>query len=891
MAVLCRWTLVVALLWAADRGSAATSSAESRAFEAAYLSYNQTLWEFAEKGFADFVQKFPNSPRAPEAILFQAASRVHLANYDGAIQLLTAHQKEAGPKGDEYLFWLGEAQKGKGDYRAAGSTFASLVKDYPGSARGLEAVIGESTARAKLTEWPRVLELLRETNGVFQSALRARTNNPPQSIAFGYLLLGEAELAQKNFGGAEGAAQALAGLPLAPKLDWERQYLLCRARLAAGRGEDALQNTPRLLSLAQAVGGREVMADSVAFQAGLLERLGRPAEAMAAWTNNLAELTPAGQQRQAVARIAELGLAQQQVDQAVQILDRFSSQSTNAPAADLALLLQGELRLGQFRAEFPTNPPLATVTNAPGATNLLSAKIAWATLIQRFPQSAVLGKAQRGLGWCYWLEDKMPESGAAFQAAVALLPLSVEQADARFKLGEVQFRLKNFAGAITNFLAVTERYGEVAEVKTNLFEPALCQTVQAGLAGGDLAAVDAALGKLLALYPFSPDTERAVLSASRDLTRRGNGAKAREIILSYLKQSPQARFLAELNLGIASAFEQEGKWPEAIGQYDTWLGAFTNHEARAYAEYCRATDEFRAGQETNAFKHFTNFLAQFSTSDLVPLARYWVGDYYYYRSRDPVKAEENYQLVFKNKATPPRMVYEAQMMAGRAAVARQGWNDAKRDYFEKLAFDPACPPDLRAQAMFAYGDTLMNLADSAETNKLVNYQEAIKAFDLILKLFPTNSLAPLALGEKANCLLQWAQVSNQYDQVTNTFEQVIASTNADGTAWSIAKVGLGVALEKLALQKSGPDQLALFKQGLQQYLDVFNGNFARDDQAPDPFWIKKAGLEAGRLAESLQEWSAAVKVYERLEKLLPALSGSLEKRKLKAQENLQKTLK
>src|SRR5262249_15883256 len=149
-------------------------------------------------------------------------------------------------------------------------------------------------------------------------------------------------------------------------------------------------------------------------------------------------------------------------------------------------------------------------------------------------QSSLVGKAQRGLGWCYWLEDKMPESQAAFQAAVERLPRSVEQADAQFKLGEVQFRLKNYAGATTNFLAVTEGYGGLDEVKTNLFEPALCQTVLAALASGDLPGVDRALGKLLTLYPFSLDTERAVLLAGRELSRRGSPAKAREMVLNYL---------------------------------------------------------------------------------------------------------------------------------------------------------------------------------------------------------------------------------------------------------------------------------------------------------------------------------------------------------------------
>jgi TolA-binding protein len=862
---------------------AAAGSAESRAFDAAKLSFDQTFWDLAEKNFADFVQKYPTSAHLPEAFLLQAVSRVHLTNYAGAIELLSAHQTEAGPRADDYLFWLAQAEQGKGDYSAAADSFAVLLKRYPASALGLEAAVGECAARAKLADWTRVRELLQQTNGVFQVAVRGKATN--EVVARGYLLLGEADLAQKDFVGAEAAVQALGGMPLSPTLDWERQYLLCRTVMAAGRANEAVQDAATLVNLAKASGQRGLLAQSISLQAGFFEQLGRAMDAIAAYTNNLVPAVPADYQRQAVSRITSLCQAQNQPDLAAQILDQFTAQFTNAPAADLALLRLGELRLGQFRDGLGTNPPPAILTNAPGWTNLQSAKVALSNLLRRFPQGPLLGQAQRGLGWCFWFENKLPDSLVAFQAAVDQLPLSPEQADAQFKLGDVQFQLKNFAAALTNYVAVTERYGSLPQVRTNLLEPALCQTVQAGLSASNFGAVDHALTNLLAQFPTSLDTERAVLSVGRDLGLQGEPARAREVVLDYLKGAPHAQLEGELKLAVATTYEQEGQWSKAITQYNDWLATYTNHEARPHAEYSRAYAEFHAGEVTNAFGHLTNFLADFPAHELTALAQYKVADFYFYWYRDPLKAEENYQLVAKNKAAPPAMVYEAQMMAGRAAVARQGWKDAQR-YFSNLASDANCPPGVRAQAMFAYGDTLVSLLDSGETNKLANYTQAIEAFDLIPRLFPTNRLALLALGAKANCLLQWARVSGRYD--TNAFEQVITSTNADGVAWSIAKVGAGVTLEKLAEEKSGDEQLGLLKQALQSYLDVLNEKFPRDDQKADPYWTARAGREAARLAEALQEWSGAVKVYERLETLLPELKNSFEKRKLKAQENLAK---
>ena len=189
--------------------------------------------------------------------------------------------------------------------------------------------------------------------------------------------------------------------------------------------------------------------------------------------------------------------------------------------------------------------------------------------------------------------------------------------------------------------------------------------------------------------------------------------------------------------------------------------------------------------------------------------------------------------------------------------------------------------------MFAYGDTLM-VKDS--TNKVADYAEAIRVFTAICQLPATNRQIELAWGELANCYLQWAQSAGEYQSLTNAmnaFQKVIDSPSADATARSIATFGMGVVLEAQAEHKTSPDeQTALLKLALDNYLHVFNGGHLLKDQKPDPFWTKKAGLEAGRLAEKLLWWSQAINVYQRLKELLPPLSALFENRIHKAQEHL-----
>src|SRR2546423_5315856 len=95
------------------------------------------------------------------------------------------------------------------------------------------------------------------------------------------------------------------------------------------------------------------------------------------------------------------------------------------------------------------------------------------------------------------------------------------------------------------------------------------------------------------------------------------------------------------------------------------------------------------------------------------------------------------------------------------------------------------------------------------TNKAEDYQEAIKAFNRIAQ--STNALKVLAWGQIASCYLQWAQSSPQLaPQLTNAvdyFRRVIDEPIADGSARSIAKVGLAIVLQKQASDAPAPQQL------------------------------------------------------------------------------------
>jgi outer membrane protein assembly factor BamD (BamD/ComL family) len=317
------------------------------------------------------------------------------------------------------------------------------------------------------------------------------------------------------------------------------------------------------------------------------------------------------------------------------------------------------------------------------------------------------------------------------------------------------------------------------------------------------------------------------------------------------------------------AYELEKNWPAAITNYADWLNDFPTNALRQQVAYALAQANYQTGNETNALMLFTNLIAQYPTNELAPAAQWWVADHFF-RAGLWADAERNYKAIFQNpgwRNSP--LFWQAQMMAGRAALARLGYFDAI-GYFTGLAGDTNCPAELVVPARFAYGSTLMLMNSSDTNNPLANFQMATNVFGQIAQANPTNEWGAQAMIETGNCDLQM----NNFDAATNAFAQVFNSPYAGVSARSQAQVGCGIVLEKMAALLDGADSQALLQLALDNYLAVWDTRFA----ANDPFWVKKSGLQALSLAGQLGV-SNPDKFIDDLEMVLPQMTDLLEKKR------------
>ncbi len=403
-------------------------------------------------------------------------------------------------------------------------------------------------------------------------------------------------------------------------------------------------------------------------------------------------------------------------------------------------------------------------------------------------------------------------------------------------------------------------------VGEDLEAQALYQLLRVCLEMNDVAGASNSLARIFKTHPTSDLRDNSILLTGEGMTDLDQAANALALFQKFEQVSPGSSLLPEVELAKARAYEQEQDWPSAIGVYENWVERFkTNTVLLPQVEYARALANFQAGNETNAFRLFTNFIAQFPMNGLAPVAQWWVGDHFF-RAGDFAEAEKNYKYIFQNAN------WQSSNLA-YPAMGRGSYREAI-GYFTSLTADTNCPPELDAQALFAYGSAEMQMESSNTSKPLENFELAVAVFKTICQQYPESEQAALAQGEIGDCYLQLAN----YDAATNAYAQVIAAPQADISARSQAQAGMGIVLEKMAAQAAGDNQKALLELAKNNYADVFFKNNLRDGETADPFWVKKAGLQAAAAAETLGEWEQAAGIYTELKKLLPQLSDFLDKK-------------
>ncbi|MDX1952237.1 MAG: tetratricopeptide repeat protein [Verrucomicrobiota bacterium] len=868
------FVLSAQLLFAAETG-------ENEAFTPAAKAFQDHFYDRAEKELNDFLAKFPQSNRAGEAALMRVQSLFHLKRYPEANAIITEHLAKANHLADYFLFWRAQIEMVQNQFIPAAEYYRNLVERYTNSPLRLQAIVGEAQARFRAGHLTNVVQLLQGTNTTF-SELSASSSNLTL-VAEGRLLLARALVDINNLEPARQVLVELAQQQLSAEQKWEQTRLLAEVELSSKNPVLALGLVTNALPLF--TNQAALMAQALTFQANIHKAMGRVDEAIAAHESvaNLDSLS-AELRRLAMLKAVELMIEQGRETNAAVRLNTYLSRFPNDPSADTLHIKAGEILLsaGNAQRRNLSSPPVSgALTNI-----LFQARTHFDAIINRYTNSPLVGKALLNKGWTYWEEstalgnpELMQPAGASFQAALSVLPKSEEQAIAQLKFGDVSVQLRNYPIAMTQYQQVISNYSEIPQVTTRWLPEALGKIFKLQLLQTNLSDSEAVLSQFMEKSPESPLRHELSLQLAETYNRRKEGDNARRTLEKFGALATNSPVKASAELLVAQSFAVEEKWTNAVTQINSWLAAYPQHPSRAEAEFERCWMLWGAGQETNAFSAFTNFVAQFPTNQLAPLAQNWVADYYL--SQDKLNlAEQAFQRILQNTNwTVSDLRYQAQLMAARTAFARQGYNDA-RAYLTNLLADLNCPPAIVPEAWFLLGDLLIEQRVAGTTNQLNNYVEALNAYTRIVTQFPTNRLEPLAWGQIGNCHLQLAsQYPESFEKATNAYFRLLNSKHPEisAAARQQAEVGIGLTLEKWAESRPLAEKKAILAMALSHFLNVVYGK-TTPGEAVSPLWLKRAGSSAGRIAESLGNYAAAADLYRRLMDDLPSARALWESR-------------
>jgi tol-pal system protein YbgF len=114
---------------------------EDRAFEAGYGLFKAGSYANAAMAFQDFVKKFPDSARVPDANYWLGNAQLAMKDYKNALDTYQGYLKDfpETPKSADVMYGIARCQQGLKRFIAARKTLKKLVAKYPASEAAAKA--------------------------------------------------------------------------------------------------------------------------------------------------------------------------------------------------------------------------------------------------------------------------------------------------------------------------------------------------------------------------------------------------------------------------------------------------------------------------------------------------------------------------------------------------------------------------------------------------------------------------------------------------------------------------------------------------------------------------------------------------------------------------------
>ena len=847
---------------------------------AALKSFDSKAWANATKWFNRLLEEYPDFEKRSKVVLLLAQSLYKQENIKEAYGILSNNKQAAGKFADEYIYWMAECRVRQGNYAAADQHFNELLALYPSSERVLEATVNSAFTASEREDWPRVISLLRPADSAFQ--IRSKKNFDSKVLQEGGLLLAKALLEQKDGISAE---LLLDRLPesLGPESGWRRSILYVDILIFNKRFEEAITEISRLREVLRQTKANSLWQLSAARKhSQLLEAMGDLGLAAEIYNELIGEGIQGRVRAYSCLDASRLYMMSGKFDDSLRLLKVLESISDSNSTLALSHLLIGEIQMSK-------NQPLKFEVAQKSYKEASKYNI----------QGDLGARIHMRVGECFLGKGEYQAAVEEFHKGmdrvndpVILARINYLDGLAKVNLGRLENAKEVFSGIVNMANPDQLGLGRVKDCANWMWFKSAVE--QSNLIEAD-SLLKEARKNLSSLFPYF------LLGMAQARITAGQLELAEEHLIEFNNQKQDHDLFAAAELEAIRVQTTKGQWGDAIRLYDRWLKKYPNHKMRGKVLLDRAWALMRSGQKIAAMKAYENLAFTKVKSPQVYTAKIWLADQYFNSVTNRLAAEKIYQEVASETNCPPYLRHRSQLMAGRAAMVRQGYDDAKKSFVALINNKDVSAPE-RIQATFALGDLIMfelksSPVNSPQAEKIQNekiHQSTNTLFGLT-QIVQTNRVAARAWGRIGDISLMvarkreshYAHAKVAYEKSRSISEQQLINLSGAGDYDDIlyqALMGLAYCSDRSTIGSVGEIRKVALEDALKNVTDVYEDSYGHATKKINLYWRGQSGVMAIRFLTELDRYDDALRKYDELETLFPNMRPFFKEKKQRLEE-------
>ena len=444
-----RWYIILAVVLSCGAvfRVAAAAPDETRMYRVAEAAFKDGLNDLAERQFVEYLAQFPDSDRADGVVLDLVQAQLNQGRWEAAVKTLqdALAKWPTEKRPDGFRFWLAEALSRGERYIEAEQRYSEVIEKYPHSAYRPQALYGLAFARFKLGHFKPAMQALDEFD---------KLGPKPDLAQEGELLRGQIHLALQQFDKAETVLASVVNKYPNTRAAFRADIWLGESLSQRKQADEALKRYGAVIDSYKSSPNKPVTGELAAKawrgEGWVYWGQQKFNDAAQSFSQALALTQDRSLKREAMLKLGESYVRAGQLADGVAKLKAYLRSTPNDPLADEIQMTIGDLL-------FASND----------FTNALPE---YANLIDKYPQSALVAKANLDAGWCAWKLEKMSDALPYLHQATALATDPAIAAEALFKSGDAEFALGQYTDAISDYQRLISTYPETKLLDRAMFQ-------------------------------------------------------------------------------------------------------------------------------------------------------------------------------------------------------------------------------------------------------------------------------------------------------------------------------------------------------------------------------------------------------------------------------------